>query len=105
MMTGAAASLVYVVRQSQSQIAALSERLGSAKGKEVEPVLRALGKEADVCSAALSKLARLYVDVLPDAERENGDEVPEHDPGMVLVAQLLSRACQNGFCPHCGGVK
>lgn len=104
-MTGAAASLIYVVRQSQSQIAALSERLGDARGKEVEPILRALGKEADVCSTALSKLARHYVDVLPDAERESEDGAPQHDPDLVLVAQLLSRACQNGFCPHCGGVK
>lgn len=104
-MTGAAASLVYVVRQSQTQIAALSDRLGNAEGKEIEPVLRALGKELDVCSAALSKLARLYVDVLPDTEREKEDGLSEHDPGMVLVAQLLSRACQNGFCPRCGGVK
>lgn len=104
-MMGVADSLVYVVRQSQNQIAALSERLDSAKGKEVEPVLRALGKEADVCSAALSKLARLYVDVLPEKECETEEHVSANDPGLVLVVQQLSRACQNGFCPNCGGVK
>lgn len=82
-MTGGAASLVYVVRQSQTQIAALSERLGSANGKEIEPILRALGKEADVCSAALLKLARLYMDVLPGAEHETEDGAPEHDPDLV----------------------
>ncbi|MDA7425420.1 hypothetical protein [Thalassococcus lentus] len=104
-MTGTAESLIYVVRQSKAQIADLSARLDSARGKQVEPILRALGKEADVCSAALSKLARLYVDVLPDTEDKMNGGVPDHDPDLLLTAQLLFRANQNGFCPRCGGIK
>lgn len=96
-------SLIFVVEQSTHQVRDLSDRLKDAKGKTVEPILRALGKEADTLSGALTRLSRHYVDHLPEEGKQpSGKE--QDDSDFLYIVQLLEVARQRGFCDRCGGV-
>lgn len=97
-------SLVYVVHESKTQIEELLKRLDHATGKQVEPILRALGKEADVCSAALSRLARHYVNALPDENSAYSCNEPKREPKLLEIARRLQQARVSGFCESCGGI-
>ena len=96
-------SLVYVVEQGAARVRKLSDSLQSASPKQLEPILRTLGKEADTLSGGLARLSH-HVESMPSDE-DKTNAPPDEDRRLLEISALIRNATNLGFCGRCGGTR
>jgi len=96
-------SLLYVVEAGTVQLKQLVARLDQEPGSKLEPILRAIAKEADTLSAGLTRLSA-HAETLPEPMIEEQDQ-PVFDRELFKAINLASFARERGFCDQCGGVR
>lgn len=104
MLESSIESVAYVCRAEVARLRELVRELDQAEPRQLESILRALGKTSDTLSAALSRVSAYADHLESDADETASRKEPTSDAGLVELVRRSRIAVNFGFCRACGGV-